>query len=208
MQYLTRILDLLFPPRDPERLVSLAAANVLGPYVDPTVHGERTVSLLPYRIPLAKACITEAKFRDSDKAQKLLASMLADYIREWNEDRTALDPTQCILVPVPLSSKRLKGRGYNQIERIARLTAAELQGIRVDTSLLSRVRDTPPQTSLGKRARLHNMHGAFVANRIPDSAYTYIVLDDVLTTGTTLTAAMTALSDAGTASIYGLALAH
>jgi ComF family protein len=109
------------------------------------------------------------------------------------------------LVPVPLGTKRLRERGYNQSAHLARALAARWN--RPVVELLIRVRDTATQTALTPEARLANVAGAFEmrksevgtrngsAFRLPRSAL--ILVDDVLTTGATLAEAARALERAG-----------
>lgn len=200
MKFLRGILDLLFPPRDAETLVNENNANTIGAYVRVRKHEDGTISLLPYRVPLVKACITEAKFRDNERAQKLLASVLSDYLASMCDD--IYEEQTLMLVPIPLSEARRRERGYNQTERIA--TFAEIS---LDTKVLSRTRDTLPQTSLGGARRRENVRKAFRAFN-PNPAYTYIVFDDVRTTGATLLEAVETLRNAGATKVIGLSLAH
>jgi ComF family protein len=200
MRFLSPILDLLFPPRDTEALVREASLSSLGSHAHARTHADGTVSLFPYKARLAQACVLEAKFQGNERAQQLLGSALAEYLQE-------LDAEGAVLVPVPLSRERRAERGYDQCERIARY-AAELAQVPLDTELLVRVRDTLPQTSLGRRERLRNLHGAFAVSRPPSPAHTYIVFDDVRTTGSTLAAAVSALKEAGAERVTGLSLAH
>ena len=74
--------------------------------------------------------------------------------------------------------------------------------------LLERTRDTKPQTSLNREARKRNMQGAFRATEPLDPDLAYIILDDVMTTGATLEAACTALTEAGALHVEAIALAH
>ena len=99
-----------------------------------------------------------------------------------------------ILVPVPLSRKRLRSRGYNQAARLAGALGA-ITGLAVAAELLKRARDTPSQTTLAPEARAANVAGAFVATGPVQG--TFVVVDDVCTTGATLVAAATALRSAG-----------
>lgn len=204
MQLLRFILDLLFPPTDLQALVEDATVETLGRHVRPTVIDDDLVALLPYRVPLVRACVVEAKFKDSERAQTLLAGILVDYLNEWSASYQASG--SLVLVPVPLSAGRHKERGYNQSERIARLAAKRLPEVYLETDLLVRVRDTLPQTSLGKEGRRRNVLGAFALSRPLDPSYTYIVLDDVSTTGATLEAAMSAFHEKD--QVRGIALAH
>lgn len=208
MPLLRTILDLLFPLGRTAGLVRDATGETIGRVACPIRIEGDVVALMPYRAPIARACVIEAKFKDNERAQELLAGVLADYLNEWSAGEITHTPGSLVLVPVPLSEKRRKSRGYNQAERIARKAAAQLPDVYLDTDLLSRTRDTLPQTKLGAHARRKNLLGAFEATSAPDSEHTYIVFDDVMTTGATLSAAMQALTDAGASRVLGIALAH
>lgn len=208
MRVLRLVLDLLFPLSDRATLVEDATLESIGQYARPVCITENIVALLPYRKPLVRACITAAKFKDNEKAQVLLAGVLIDYLNEWSASNCVLDESPLVLVPVPLSSERRKERGYNQVERIARHAAKNLSYVYLDTDLLVRTRDTLPQTTLSGTQRRANVAGAFGVSYPPDRSHTYIVLDDVTTTGSTLTAAIEALESAGSTTVLGITLAH
>lgn len=97
------------------------------------------------------------------------------------------------LVPVPLAPRRQRYRGYNQAERLA-VALSALTGLSVATDRLIRSRETPTQTRLTPEARLANLAEAFVARPSDRPAW---LVDDVFTTGATLTSAALALLDAG-----------
>lgn len=103
------------------------------------------------------------------------------------------DVGDCDLVPVPLASRRARRRGYNQAEELAAALAA-LTGLPLASDRLRRGRETPSQTRLTPEARLANLAGAFEGQ--PSARPAWLV-DDVFTTGATLTSAAQALLDAG-----------
>jgi len=102
--------------------------------------------------------------------------------------------TPSVLVPVPLGARRLRQRGYNQAERLARSIAAR-GGHTVRTDLLRRRRETTTQTRLTPEARRANVTGAFEA--VGPVSGRLVLVDDVLTTGATLAEAASALVAAG-----------
>ncbi|CCW36230.1 predicted amidophosphoribosyltransferase [Chthonomonas calidirosea] len=113
-----------------------------------------------------------------------------------------------IVVPVPLHPKRLRQRGYNQSERIAFYFAKE-KGWRLETRGLRRVRFAGPQTRLGAAARRENVVGAFEVTE-PERfrGLSVVLVDDVITTGSTLGEIAKLLKQAGAARIWVLAVAR
>jgi ComF family protein len=105
-----------------------------------------------------------------------------------------------LLVPVPLHPARLVERGFNQSHEIARVVARAL-GLRLAPAALRRVRATPAQVGLARAERLGNLRDAFRADAGVVSKQAVILLDDVVTTGSTVAAAATELLRAGAASV-------
>ena len=116
-------------------------------------------------------------------------------------------PVRCV-VPVPLHPRRLRERGYNQSMELARPVARAL-GCPLLADGLVRLRDTPTQTALARAGRAANVAGVFraAAGRALAGGHVVIV-DDVVTTGSTMGAAMAAARAAGAASVTGLALSR
>lgn len=211
-----RLFDFLFPPRADElalREVSLDEfLAYVSPHVVPITRPE-TVILFSFGEPTVRATIHEAKYHGNAQAFTYLGTALTDYLRDADVPKTRFDlensglRSNLVLVPVPLGRARKKERGFNQVEEVAKRAARELD-IPLDTTLLTRTRETTSQVSLERKAREENMRGAFKATRRADPARTYIIIDDVITTGATLGAAIETLKDAGASHIIPLALAH
>lgn len=108
------------------------------------------------------------------------------------------------LVPVPLAARRMRDRGYNQAECLARALGA-LTGLQVEVDRLQRGRETPTQTRLAPEERQANLAGAFVARSSDRPAW---LVDDVFTTGATLTSAALALLDAGAPQVGAVTFAR
>ncbi len=108
-----------------------------------------------------------------------------------------------VLVPVPLGSARLRSRGYNQAEVLAR-RIAQNSG-RECVSGLVRCRETDAQVGRGGQDRRQAMTGVFAwTSAVPDEI---VLVDDVVTTGATLLDCARAARDAGVSRVHGLAIA-
>lgn len=122
-----------------------------------------------------------------------------------------LFPEAGLLVPVPLHRWRLWRRRYNQAAELAR-GLSRRTGIAVASNLLERVKSTPSQGEMpSAEARRLNVRGAFRVPRDQRASVrgkTILLVDDVLTTGATASAAARALKRAGAARVYVVALAR
>jgi len=117
-----------------------------------------------------------------------------------------LEPSQVILVPVPLYKKRQDERGYNQAEVLAKWIAKEI-GCSVLKALV-RVRDTGSQATLSHKIdRQKNLAGAFLTVLPVPPGSQIVIIDDIVTTGSTLIACADALKKAGAGSVCALTLA-
>lgn len=112
------------------------------------------------------------------------------------------------VVPVPLSRRRQRERGFNQAERIAR-TVAGIAEVPLCRRILAKTSERPPQAGLSASARQQNAAGAYRASlSLPLRGRDLLLVDDVLTTGATADAAAKALRRAGARSVDVLTLAR
>lgn len=120
--------------------------------------------------------ITGLKFGARHAHARLLAQLLAEHVKQQAE-------LPDYIIPVPLHKTRYRERGFNQAIEIARTVAAET-GIRLDLTSCRRRRDTPHQTGLTARQRRKNVRNAFEMVA-PTPGLHVVLIDDVLTTGST-----------------------
>lgn len=121
-----------------------------------------------------------------------------------------------VVVPVPLTAKRLAERGYNQAWELVKAVQqqARHQNLRVPRGLsqgLLRLSETPDQHSLTRGARLKNLQGVFAVNPVHQTALAgrhVLVVDDVTTSGATFEAAAESLRLAGARAVSALAFAR
>lgn len=121
--------------------------------------------------------------------------------------RAAPGPSPVSVVPVPLHPRRLRERGFNPAALLARQVVRE-RGGRFDAALLARVRDTPSQTGLARAARRANVRGCFrvrVRGAVPSVVW---LVDDVVTTGSTLVEAARTLRRAGVREVTAICIAR
>ncbi len=156
-------------------------------------------SLFEYR-DLGRRIIHDFKFHDAPELARPLGRLAGEAMR-----RNSFEGD--LVVPVPLHFTRLWYRSYNQAELFGRMVAREL-GIPLSNAL-SRRRRGRRQSALGTAARRRNPRGAFaVVHPEKIRGKRIILVDDVFTTGATLTAAAKALLSAGSGPVFVLTAAR
>jgi ComF family protein len=165
-------------------------------------HFEGGASLGPYEGSL-RTVLHALKYA----RRRRLAARLADALVAEPAVAALLD-ANVVLVAVPLHPRRLRERGFNQSELIARALGRRT-GLPLLTHALARRSDTPPQAGLTAAERRRNVADAFVTRASPAlQGRTVILVDDVLTTGATARACATALRRAGAATVRVLTVAR
>jgi len=140
-----------------------------------------------YDFPISKLII-DLKFHKKIIHAAFLGRLMAEHLKQ----RTELP--ECI-IPVPLHTTRLKERGYNQALEIARPISKKLN-IPIDIKSCQRIRATKAQASIPSEERKQNMRNAFAVTQ--EISYQHVaILDDVTTTGHTITALAKTLRQAG-----------
>jgi ComF family protein len=179
----------------PSRLARICHACRTAP---PILDGTRAACR--FEEPVRKA-VHDLKYRGVRSRAALLAELIAEAL---DRRPLAID----LLIPVPLAPGRRRERGFNQSELIAHGVARPI-GAPVAASSLVRLRETPQQARLSGEERRENVAGAFGCPE-PDTVIgrRIALVDDVMTTGATLTACAEALKLAGAARVYGLVVAR
>ena len=145
--------------------------------------------------------ILNFKFHNGKYYSKPFAKYLADLYKEhkYNCD---------LIIPVPIHVTRLKERGYNQSELLAK-DLGEIINLPVDSESLVKIKKTKNQAELDFKQRHTNLEKAFkVTNKKQIKDKNILLIDDVYTTGSTIDECTKELTKAGAKSVYALTVAH
>jgi ComF family protein len=188
------------PRLPPERCaicaLPLSGGGTCGACITRLPHFDGVTAAFTYGFPV-DALVQALKYGNS--------LPIADVLGEALATAAAGEAPDC-LVPMPLSVKRLRRRGFNQALEIARGVSART-GIPVVCDLCHKAVDTPPQAGLPWKERARNVRGAFACNGEVGAAR-IAVIDDVMTTGATLNELARCLKRAGAADVRGWIVAR
>jgi len=159
--------------------------------------------------PQIQAAIKQFKYKFTEELALPFAKLIVEKVGELGMAKGR----RLILVPVPLHLKRLRERGFNQAEVIARAIRAQWpEGLCEIQNLLIRQKETSQQAKLSKAERHQNLSDAFIMNKKVvhefKSENLYFLVDDVCTTGSTLENCAGVLSSNGFGRVYGLVIAR
>jgi len=169
--------------------------------------------LYDYRHPPIKKSIKLLKYKGRRGLAKVFAeSLYGRILEELSELRVMENFRDALLMPIPLSKKRQRERGFNQAELICKklLELDKGENFELRTDILIKPKDTPHQADIADRSkRLKNIIGSFAANKEEIIKNRNIILiDDVTTTGATLTEAKRTLKKASARKIIAFTVAH
>lgn len=192
-------LPYLARPRCPRCALPAPGGNVCGRCLADPPNFDATIAVFAYSFP-ADVLVQGLKFR----SELALASLLSDELQA--ELRAGPPEAVDLIVPVPLHDLRLRERGYNQSMEIARGLAARLDAP-LAPDLCDRVRNTAAQLDLPWKERRENVRGAFSCRRAVEGKRVAVV-DDVMTTGATLSEVAFTLKKFGAARVVNWVVAR
>lgn len=172
--------------------------------------------LYDYRHGAVKKSLWLFKYKGKKRLANIFAEILYEKILEELSDLSVMENFyNVILIPIPLSPRRYRERGYNQAELICR-ELIKINDIRhsvyfkLENNILIKIKNTEHQALIKDRqARLKNLSGSFaVKNGDKIKGRNIILIDDITTTGATLSEARKILKQAGARKIIAFTVAH
>jgi len=173
------------------------------PFTEPVKYLNGIISACSYDQPLLKNLIRAFKFNYLEELSNPLALVL---FRFWLRNGLNRKFSDFIIMPVPLAKKRRLERGFNQADLMAKNLSAYLD--LPYSQCLIRFKNTPHQVGLNKSQRQNNIKNCFQVIK-PETVrgQKIILIDDVVTTGSTLDEAAKTLKQAGSLEVWGLSVA-
>lgn len=168
--------------------------------------------IFDYKHPTIKRALWELKFKNNKAVARPLAQALYDkMLEEMQELEIFHGFTNPLLIPIPLSKKRKKARGYNQSELLCKeLSFIDSVSFTLCINVLYKPLDTKQQTKTRSRSeRKNNLRGCFAVKhqeKIKDR--NIILIDDIVTTGATISEARKVLKRSGAKKIIAFTVAH
>ena len=179
-------------------------------------------SLYDYRHPTIKKSLWLLKYKGKKRLANIFAEIIYEKILEELSELSVLENfIEPILIPIPLSSKRYRERGYNQAELICE-ELIKINNIRhgvnlkLKNNILIKIKETEHQARIKNRnIRLKNLSGSFAIKNEKQNkninlikGKNIILIDDITTTGTTLNEAKKVLKKAGARKVIAFTVAH
>lgn len=210
----TSILDALFPKTT--NIVELELLTTKGKLFNlpkaPQTPKPWMNSLFAYKNKTVRDIVWQIKYVGNTKLLKAITEVLSEEILAYFEEQSEFAQGEWLIVPVPASPSHKREKGFNQTEELAQELMKTLlkHSVSYIPNVLSKIRETKPQAEIKNRsARLQNLIGAFtVTDPSIVKRKRIIVIDDVLTTGSTVTEAKRALIEAGAREVVAFTVAH
>lgn len=211
-------LDCLFPLSKEEKdILSLPTVEILKQLRKaPPVPIQGAFSLFAYKDKIVRKIIWNIKYNKSKKALDIASLALYHFLYKYSKKDQS--HKKKIIVPIPMTPKRLRERGFNQcLLLLHAIKEWDKENIFLyEEDLLLRIQHKTRQTLKNRKERLASTKGIFIVNEKilrklkaeNNLQYEIIVIDDVITTGSTMQTALTVLKQANFKDVFGLSIAH
>ncbi|MEK7607498.1 MAG: phosphoribosyltransferase family protein [Patescibacteria group bacterium] len=209
------LLDTIAPPDANVKKIELLSSET---FLEEAMRGEKleespgVLHFLPYRSTVVKTAIIEIKTHENRKIAFLLATLLYDFLlSELSDLEMFQNFTSPLVLPIPITRKKKRKRGWNQCDLLAQAMKKIDRGktFEIRTDILQKIRENEDQVGKGRTERFKNLENCFrVRDEMKTQGRNVIIFDDIVTTGATLSEAKRTLLSAGAKKVVSVALAH
>ena len=218
MEKIKRLISLLLDiilPRDPEitKIENMSEIEILNNIPQASeIKDDRFKALFQYKNKISKRAIWAIKYEKNYKIAQKFSNLLYDFILENISDEIIFYQfNNPLLISIPMYKNDFKKRGYNQSELIINelVKTDKNKNFTISLNAITKIKETPHQSKLkNKTDRLKNLKNCFYADEKIVAGKNIILIDDVITTGTTMSEAAKTLINAGAKKVIGFSLAH
>lgn len=208
------ILNLILPKDiEVEEIENMSEIDILNNIPEANeIKNSKYRALFQYKNKLLRKAVWAIKYNKNQKIITKFSNLLYEFILENISEEIAFSTfDNPLLIPIPMHKNNLRERGYNQSELIVKEIFKIDEGKNFDMSsrALLKIKETPHQSKLkNKNERLKNLKNCFYADEKIVKNRNIILIDDVITTGTTMNESSKILKIAGAKKIIGFSLAH
>lgn len=189
--------DLLLAPHPSCPQCGLSTqGDICGKCLKQQPHFDATHALFTYGYPV-DALLQHYKYNNALYLSQTFAQLLSEKMKDKDID---------VIIAMPLHPTRIKERGFNQSLELAKIIAKQ-HDIALDSASCNRIKNTPPQASLPFKSRLKNMQGAFACTQLFAGKHIALI-DDVMTTGSSLNELAKTIKKAGARKVSCYVLAR
>lgn len=219
MRFLNTILNIVFPPKC--ILCGKYGIDLCRECLKDIPAAERECAewifpLYDYRNPTIKKSLSLFKYKGKKRLAYIFAINIYDKITEELSELSIMENfVEPILIPIPLSPKRYRERGYNQAELICKElvktdSVRDENKFNLENNVLFKIKDTEHQAHIkDRRIRLKNLTNTYgIKNRELIKGRNIILIDDIITTGATLNEARKILKQNGARKVIAFTVAH
>lgn len=209
MNIIEKLLNILVPEKkEVEKILSLGVNNARLLIPASNLSKKDVFAIFNYQNKITKILIKSLKYKNNGNVRKFLAQIASEELVNIVSDITIFEGKKPILIPIPMSKKEKKERGFNQSEELLReIEKTKKVDAEFKYDYLIKTKETKKQAELKKDEREINLKFSMSATRGMSGA-PVVIIDDIYTTGSTFNEAKRALKSAGAKNIYGLFLAH
>lgn len=209
----SKLLNIIFPKicifcNKQNEYVCINCTNSLGKNTITYLNKDNLFPLYTYSDPKVRRLIKLFKYKHIHSLQKNMGELLCKYIEETLKSRHNFQ--KAVLVPIPTTKLNLTHRGYNQAELLAKsIASCKPKLFSVEKILAKKIGSQSQTKQKTKSERIKNTKNTFTLTKKPDlHNKTIILIDDVITTASTMYSAKKLLQKSFNNPIYGFAFAH